>query len=188
LAGGEYLAFVDHDDELEPDALAEVALRIAADPSLDVLYTDDDQIDVDGRRFSPQFKPDWSPELLTSYMYLAHLLVVRRSRFEEVGGMRLGFEGSQDYDLALRITERTGHVAHIPRVLYHWRVTPGSTAHSGNEKPYSFEAGRRAVAEAFERRNVSADVLHPDWARKAACGIFSPRFPDDGPSVAVLIP
>src|SRR5581483_1278719 len=84
LAGGEYLAFVDHDDELEPDALAEVALRIAADPSLDVLYTDDDQIDVDGRRFSPQFKPDWSPELLTSYMYLAHLLVVRRSLFEDV--------------------------------------------------------------------------------------------------------
>lgn len=188
LASGEFLLFLDHDDELTPDALAEAALYLADHPDTDFLYSDDDKIDADGNRFAPQFKPDYSPELLLSYMYMSHLCVIRRSLFDQVGGLRVGFEGSQDYDLALRATEKAVRVGHLPLILYHWRVLPGSTAHSGGEKPSSFEAGRRAVAEALERRGVNASVSRPQWAVQGNLGIFSHEFPDTGPSVAIVIP
>lgn len=186
-ATGEFLVFLDQDDELAPDALAEVALRIAARPATQVVYTDDDRCDANGRRYAPHFKPDWSPELLLSDMYLGHLFAVRRSLYEELDGMREGFEGAQDFDFSLRATERTDAVEHVPRVLYHWRAHPGSTAMSGLEKPYAFDAGRRAVQEALERRGVTAEVIQPDWARARGCGFFEPRFPDEGPSVAVIV-
>jgi GT2 family glycosyltransferase len=188
LARHDFLFFLDQDDELPPDALAEVALCLARQPQTEVLYSDDDKIDGEGRRFDPHFKPDWSPELLLSYMYLSHLFGVRRDLYLAVGGMRMGFEGSQDYDLALRVTERTSRVAHIPKILYHWRVLPGSTAFSGHEKPYSYEAGRRAVQEALARRGLDASVRHPHWAAQGGCGIFTHEFPDTGPSVAIIIP
>jgi GT2 family glycosyltransferase/glycosyltransferase involved in cell wall biosynthesis len=188
LAEGEFLALMDHDDGLEPDALGEVVLALAEHPDADIVYTDDDKIDGAGRRFAPQFKPDWSPELLLSYMYLSHLLILRRTLYWKAGGMRLGFEGSQDYDLALRATEIAGPIVHIPRILYHWRVQPGSTASSGAAKPNSFQAGLRAVQEALDRRRTRGEALHPEWAAKAGCGIFSHRFPDQGPRVTILIP
>lgn len=188
LASGEFLAFLDHDDELSPDALAEVAIAISSEPEADYLYSDDDKIDINGRRFAPQFKPDWAPTLLLSYMYLGHVKVVRRSLFERLGGFRLGFEGAQDYDFALRMSESARKVVHIPKVLYHWRVVPGSTAAGGDAKPASFEAGRRAVAEALERRGVGAVVSHPEWAAASKIGVFALRFPDIGPHVAILIP
>ncbi len=188
LATADYLLLLDNDDELPPNALGEIALYLADNPKTDVLYTDDDKIDTEGKRFAPQFKPDWSPELLLSYMYLGHALVVRRQLFEEVAGMRLGFEGSQDYDLALRITEKTTHIAHLPLVLYHWRTAPGSTAISGAAKPASFEAGRLAVQDAFNRREISSQVYQPSWAIKQSLGIFAPEFPNQGPSVTIIIP
>ena len=188
LAVGEFLLFFDHDDELTPDAVGEVALFVADQPRVDVLYSDDDKIDVSGRRYAPQFKPDWSPELLLSYMYLSHVFVVRRALFESVGGMRVGFEGAQDYDLALRAAERTSAFGHIPRVLYHWRALPGSTASSGAAKPASLEAGRRAIADAFERRGIDARVTQPDFAAKGNLGIYSHEFPDEGPAVTIIIP
>lgn len=188
LATGEYLVFLDQDDELTPDALGEVALYLAGKPETDVLYSDDDKIDSKGHRYSPQFKPEWSPELLLSYMYFSHLFVVRRGLFDDVRGMRVGFEGSQDFDLALRVTEKTDRIGHIPKVLYHWRALAGSTAASGDAKPESFNAGLNAVQNAFDRRNVNATVFQPDWAVRAKCGIFSHRFPDEGPSVAIIIP
>lgn len=187
LAEGEFLAFLDHDDELTVDALAEMALGLAAHPDWDMAYSDDDLIDPAGRRHRPQFKPDWSPTLLLSFMYMSHLLVVRRSVFENLGGFRVGFEGSQDYDFALRASEVVGQVGHIPKILYHWRVMPGSTATSGAAKPESFERGRLAVQQAVERQKVSAEVIHPDWALRAGCGIFSLRFPDHGPQVDIVI-
>jgi O-antigen biosynthesis protein len=188
LARGEFLVFLDQDDEITPDALAEIALYLTAKPETDILYSDDDKIDLKGRRYDPQFKPDWSPELLLSYMYFNHLFAIRRSVFLDLQGMRVGFEGSQDYDLALRATEKTTSIGHIPKILYHWRALPTSTASSATAKPESFAAGMRAVQEAFARRGIQGEVFRPDWARKANCGIFSHRFPDAGPGVAIIIP
>lgn len=188
LARGEYLVLLDQDDEITPDALAEVGLYLAANPGTDILYSDDDKIDLNGRRYDPQFKPDWSPELLLSYMYFSHLFVIRRRLFLDLQGMRVGFEGSQDYDLALRASENTKRVGHIPKILYHWRALPTSTASSASAKPKSLDAGRRAVQDAFDRRGIQGEVFQPDWAVKANCGIFSHRFPDEGPRVAIIIP
>jgi len=188
MARGEFLAFMDHDDEITPDALGEVALYLAEHPETDIAYSDDDKVDTRGRRYAPQFKPDWSPELLLSYMYWSHLLVVRRRLFVEAGGFRVGFEGAQDYDFALRVTEVSDRVGHIPRVLYHWRALPGSTAASASAKPEGFGAGRRAVQEALERRGVRATARQPKWAIDAGCGIFTHTFPDEGPRVAIIVP
>src|SRR6266404_194391 len=188
LARGEHLVFLDQDDELTPDALGEIALYLAEEPATDILYSDDDKVGAKDYRYSPQFKPDWSPELLLSYMYFSHLFVIRRALFADVGGLRVGLEGSQDYDLALRATERTNQIGHVPKVLYHWRALPNSTAASGGAKPKSFAAGLSAIQDAFDRRGIQATVFQPNWAIKAKCGIFSHRFPDEGPTVAIIIP
>ncbi|WP_293077702.1 glycosyltransferase [Okeania sp. SIO3B5] len=188
LATGDFILFLDNDDELTPDALGEVALYLSQNPETDFLYSDDDKINVEGKRFDPQFKPEYSPELLLSYMYMGHLCVVRREIFERVGGLRIGFEGSQDYDFALRATEISREVGHLPLVLYHWRTSPGSTAISGGEKPKSFLAGETAVQESLKRRGVEGDVYQPDWAVGEKLGIFKAIFPDEGASVSIIIP
>ena len=188
FATADFLLFLDHDDELTPDALGEVALYLAEHPATDLLYSDDDKIDVSGRRYDPQFKPDWSPELLLSYMYLSHVVVIRRRVFEACGGFREGFEGAQDYDLVLRVSEQTTAIGHIPRILYHWRALPGSTASSGSAKPASLSAGRRAVREACARRGISARVSQPGFAEQGSLGIYSHEFPDEGPTVTIVIP
>jgi len=188
LAHGEFLVLLDQDDLLTVDALAEIALCATARPEADIIYSDDDKIDSTGKRFAPQFKPDWSPELLLGYMYFSHVFAVRRYLYARVGGMRLGFEGSQDYDFALRATETARAIAHIPQMLYHWRVLPGSTAASGAAKPQSFEAGRRAVQDALQRRGITGAAHQPEWARKANVGIFAVEFPDEGAKVSIIIP
>jgi GT2 family glycosyltransferase/glycosyltransferase involved in cell wall biosynthesis len=188
LATGDIILFLDNDDELTPDALGEVALHFALHPDTDFLYSDDDKIDTEGRRFAPQFKPQWSPELLLSYMYLGHLCAARREIFERIGGLRIGFEGSQDYDFALRATEISRRVAHLPLVLYHWRTAPGSTAVSGAAKPASFAAGQKAIQEALNRRQINGNVAQHQWAIKENLGIFAQDFPDSGPSVTIIIP
>lgn len=153
MAQGEYVALLDHDDELRPHALLEMAEAIAADPALDLLYSDEDKIDEQGRRFDPYFKPDWDPELLLGQNYVCHLSVLRTARVREVGGFREGFEGSQDHDLILRFGEGLDprRVHHVPRVLYHWRAIPGSTALERDAKDYAGDAGRRAVADHLAR-------------------------------------
>ena len=189
LAGGSHLVFLDQDDLLTPDALGEIALYLAGKPETDILYSDDDKIDTQGKRFAPQFKPEWSPELLLSYMYFSHVFVVSRALFQEVGGLRIGFEGSQDYDLALRASEKARHVGHIPLVLYHWRVLPNSTASSAKAKPDSMEAGKKAVQDALSRRGIPAAACQPDWAIKSGVGIFSHRFVHTNPpGVTIIIP
>lgn len=186
-ATGDWLVLLDHDDLLHPEALARLAIGLDRDPEADLAYSDDDKTDLAGNRVAPQFKPDWSPELLLSFCYTGHLSAVRTALYREVGGMRTGFEGSQDHDFWLRASEKARRIVHLPHVLYHWRVVPGSTAADGREKPHSFEAGRLAVEEAFSRRGVPCRVDRPDWAVAAGCGIYRPAMPDDGPSVAVLI-
>jgi GT2 family glycosyltransferase/glycosyltransferase involved in cell wall biosynthesis len=188
LASGEYIVFLDHDDELSPDALAEVALYVSANGDTDVLYSDEDKIDPKGHRYDPHFKPDWSPELLLSVMYVTHLFVIRRTLFEQVGGLRGEFDGSQDYDLALRTTEQARHVGHIPKVLYHWRSVATSIASSVTAKPASLLAGQNAVEEALARRGHSTAVSRPEWAVRVSCGYYTLRFPDHGPRVAIIIP
>ncbi len=189
IARGEIIAFLDHDDIITPDCLAELAIYYADHPQADMVYSDDDKIDMVGRRYAPQFKPDWSPVLLLSYMYMAHIFTVRRSLFLELEGFRSPFDGAQDFDFALRAAERARHVGHVPKVLYHWRSAPGSTAASADAKPASFEAGRQAVEEALARRGVvEAQARHPEWAALGRCGIFDVEFPDTGPSVTIVIP
>ena len=166
MARGEFVVLLDHDDKLHPDALELVAETLRADPEVDYLYTDEDKIDERGSHSGPFFKPDWSPERFRTQMYTCHLSVLRRSLVDEVGGFHAEFEGSQDWDLILRVSERAGKVAHVPRVLYHWRMLETSAA-GGSEaaKPWAFEAGTRAL-QAHCRRiglpaRVERDLEHP---------------------------
>jgi O-antigen biosynthesis protein len=160
LAHGEFVALLDHDDELAPDALAEVVLLLAGRPDADIVYTDEDKIDEAGRRYTPYFKPDYLPDLLKGQNCLSHLSVFRTALMRTVGGFRPGYEGSQDWDLALRVVDRTtpDRVRHIPKVLYHWRAISGSTAREVSEKDYSLDAARRALLDHFARRQIEVDV------------------------------
>ncbi|HYJ20895.1 MAG TPA: glycosyltransferase [Solirubrobacterales bacterium] len=158
LATGEFVALLDHDDLLHPDALAHVAAALDANPEADYAYTDEDKVDLRGRHSSPFFKPDWSPERMRTQMYSCHFSVLRRSLVEEVGGFDPAFEGSQDWDLVLKVTERARAVVHVPRVLYHWRMLENSAAASGEAKPYAAEAGVRAVQAHCDRIGLQARV------------------------------
>jgi GT2 family glycosyltransferase len=160
MARGEYVAFLDHDDTLHVDALWDVAHAIGERDDVDYLYTDEDKIDLVGNHFNPFLKPDWSPERMRAQMYTCHLSVVRRALVEELGGLRPGFDGSQDWDLILRVTERARSIVHIPRILYHWRATEGSAAADPEAKPWARDPARRAVAEHVERVGLQAEVEH----------------------------
>ncbi|MGF2941889.1 glycosyltransferase family 2 protein [Enterococcus xiangfangensis] len=162
IATGEFTALLDNDDELAPIALYEVVKRLNQNSELDLIYSDEDKIDMAGKRFDPAFKPDWSPDLLLGTNYISHLGVYRRSIMEKIGGFRVGYEGSQDYDLVLRFTEQTTaeRIAHIPQVLYYWRILPSSTAADQSTKSYAFDAGLKAVQAAIERRGIKAAVNH----------------------------
>jgi GT2 family glycosyltransferase len=159
MSTGDVLAFMDHDDELTPDALAEVAIAMNEDPAADIVYSDEDKIDEDDHRYAPFFKPDWSPDYLLSCMYTGHLTVIRRALVEEVGGLRTEFDGSQDHDLMLRATEKANRIVHLPKILYHWRAIDGSAASSSDAKPWAHQAGYAAVADALARRGEVAEVL-----------------------------
>lgn len=185
LAEGAFCALLDHDDLLWPDALFQVAAELDRHPDLDLIYTDEDKIDAAGRRFTPYHKPGWSPDLLLCNMYLGHLSVWRSQVLRELGGMRPGFEGAQDHDLALRLAERSQRIRRIPRVLYSWRCHGGSTADGGEVKPYAQEAGLKAVAEALARRGEGGVV---DALAKAP-GRYRVSYPPARrPLVSVLIP
>ncbi len=160
LATGEFVALLDHDDELAEQALYAVVEELNRYPNADLLYSDEDKLDRRGRRYDPFFKPDWNPDLFYSLNLVTHLAVYRRLVLEAVGGFREGLEGSQDYDLTLRVIERipAAAIRHIPHVLYHWRAIPGSVALASGEKEYAYEAARRAIRAHLQRRGVAADV------------------------------
>ncbi|WP_290881803.1 glycosyltransferase [Fischerella sp.] len=151
LATGDYIALLDHDDELTIDALFENAKLINQHPEADFIYSDEDKIDIKGKRSDPFFKPDWSPEYFYSCMYTCHLGVYRTSIIREIGGFRSEYNGSQDYDLVLRVVEKTKNIYHIPKILYHWRTIPSSAASGSEAKPWAYLAGQKALQAMVER-------------------------------------
>jgi GT2 family glycosyltransferase len=156
VATGRFIALLDHDDWLTPEALERVAARLAEDPTFDMVYTDEDIVDS-GRQIWVHLKPAWSPDTLRTNGYTCHLGVYRRALVQEIGGFRPQFDGSQDIDMILRLTERTDRVAHVPGILYHWRAHAASTA-GGDAKPYAFVAARNAYAAHLKRTGIAGTV------------------------------
>jgi glycosyltransferase involved in cell wall biosynthesis len=160
LATGDFVGFLDHDDVLAPFALFDVVKVITENSKVDMLYSDEDKITANGRkRYDPFFKPAFSPDFIRSINYIAHFLVVRRKIGNEIGWIRAGFEGAQDYDLVLRVAEKAKEIAHIPRILYHWRAWAGSTALTSNAKDYATESGIKAVKEHLQRMGFVGSVV-----------------------------
>jgi GT2 family glycosyltransferase len=187
VATGDWIALLDHDDELTEDALYWMAATLERHPETDILYSDEDKIDEDGKLSEPYFKPDWSPEFFLSQNMINHLGVYRRSLVEAVGGFREGFEGSQDYDLALRVLDQSEpeRVRHVPVVLYHWRMIAGSVALDGNEKSYPHERARTAITEHLERQRVKGKVVA---GRDGLSHRVVPALPSRKPHVTVIVP
>ena len=183
MCGGDYVAFLDHDDELADFALFEVVRTLNEEPRPDMLYSDEDKMDLEGRRYDWFFKPDWSPDLLHAVNYVCHLLVCGRPLALEIGGLREGFEGSQDFDLVLRMTERTQAIKRIPKILYHWRAVAGSTSLDLQQKPAASAAGRRALAEHLVRTKEQGEA----W-ETATCRYRVRRHVRGDPEVSILIP
>jgi glycosyltransferase involved in cell wall biosynthesis len=183
LAESEWIALLDHDDLLAEHALFWLAEAINRVPDAGIVYSDEDKITERGIRRDPYFKPDWNYELFLSQNMISHLGAYRSDLVRAVGGFREGFEGSQDYDLALRCTERLApsQIVHVPRVLYHWRVHAASTAKAGETKPYALDAGERALNEHLQRRGINGFVtLQPG-------GLYRTRFPLPSPVPMVSI-
>lgn len=184
LANGTFVALLDNDDELEPEALEVMAELVEAEPDLDYGYSDEIVWSVDLGRYVRLYKPGWSPERMRSQNYANHLSIFRRSLVQEVGGYRPGFDGAQDHDLVLRVGERARVIRHVPRPLYRWKIAPGSTVASPDEKTYAFDAGCRAVQEHCDRIGIDATVDHGPSA-----GIYRVHRRVRGtPLVSVIIP
>ena len=180
MATGDFIACLDHDDILAPFALYEVARALTEFPEADILYSDEDRLSEKGKRHAPFFKPEWDPELLTASMYLGHLTAYRRTLALELNGFRKEFDLSQDYDFALRATERAKSIHHIPHVLYHWREHPESGSTGG--KPDARRTNLAALADAMRRRNLPADILEYPTANRARLKI------ERWPRVSVIVP
>lgn len=185
LAEGEIVALLDHDDLLPPHALLCIAETIARFPDAAVIYSDEDKIDEHGERCAPYFKCDWNPELFRCYNLISHLGAYRTALMRAVGGFREGYEGAQDYDLALRCIETVPpeQVLHIPQVLYHWRIHRDSTSGGNATKPYALDAGRRALQEHLARNGLQADVT----AHAAGWYQVGYRVPQPPPAATVIV-
>jgi glycosyltransferase involved in cell wall biosynthesis len=185
LAKAEWVALLDHDDLLSEHALFWVAEAICNNPGISLIYSDEDKIDESGNRFNPYFKPDWNVDLFYSHNLFSHFGVYRADILKAIGGFRVGFEGSQDYDLVLRCIERIEpkQIHHIPRVLYHWRVHAESTSNSIKAKPYAMLAGENAINEHFNRQKISAYVEQIGHGFRAHYNL-----PESPPLVSLIIP
>ena len=192
VATGDFIGLIDHDDTVEPDMLYEVVSKLQ-DSSVDMVYTDEDKmttrrLDKNYFHLNPIFKPDYSPDLLRSHNYITHFLVIRSSIVNEVGGFDSEFDGAQDYNLILNCVEvihkRGGKIEHVPRILYHWRMTKGSTAENPESKMYAYESGRKAIETHLHRLGIDATVEMTDmW------GLYHPIYKTVGnPLLSIIIP
>lgn len=183
-AQGDFIVFMDHDDELTVDCLYELALCIEREQP-DFVYSDEDKLDEQGRYVQPHFKPDWSPDTMMSTMFTCHVSCVRRSLLQQVGGLRSQYDGCQDWDFVLRVSEHTSRISHVPKVLYHWRIIPASVAADIAAKPYVLEASRRVRADALARRGHAGSVE----AVSQMPGFFRVNYHLRGtPLVSIIIP
>lgn len=188
LATGKYIVLLDHDDELHPHALYEMAKAFRSHPEWKMAFSDEDKIDDKGRRFDPYFKADWNYDLFLSHNCISHLGVYARDLIEKVGGFRLGYEGSQDWDLALRCIEtlRDDEIGHVPHVLYHWRAIPGSTALGPGEKTYAHFAAIKSIQSHLDRIGRDAEVIDiPGFSGNYR---VRNRLPEHPPRVSLIIP
>jgi len=186
LATGDWVAFLDHDDELPPHALFYMVEALNRHPDAQLLYSDEDKLDEHGQRFDPYFKTDWNPDLFYSHNLVTHLALYPRTLVQDVGGLRDAYAGAQDYDLVLRVVERVKpeQVVHVPFVLYHWRAHAESTASADlGAKPYAMLAGERALNDHFRRLGVPARALYMGYGYRAKY-----RVPQPAPLVSVIIP
>lgn len=183
MAAGDFIGFMDHDDLLPPEALfymAEAALSGA-----DLIYSDEDKVTSDLKKhFQPHFKPDFNPDLLRSNNYITHFLLVKRTLIEENGLLDPAYDGAQDYDFILRMSEKAEKIVHVPKILYHWRTHEASTADNPMSKLYAYEAGKRAIEAHLKRQGLRGEVsLLPDY------GFYRVHYPVQGrPLVSVIIP
>ena len=186
-AKGEFVVFADHDDELTPNALYEFARLLNQNRNLEMIYSDEDKMSMDGHKFfQPHFKPDYNVDLLCTVNYICHLLTVKRSLIEQTGMLRSEYDGAQDYDFILRCAEQAGRekIGHVPKILYHWRSHEDSTAENPESKLYAFDAGQRAVQAHYDRIGVKAEVFKGEYL-----GLYRTRFlRDSDPLISIIIP
>ncbi len=186
LAKGDYIVLVDHDDIVPPEALFEFAKALNEDETIDVLYSDEDKVSMNGKKyFEPHFKSDYNPDLLCSMNYICHLFAVRRSLQQQIGTFRSEYDGAQDYDFIFRCCEAAQNIRHIPKILYHWRCHMESTAANPESKLYAFEAGRKAIEAHYQRMGIPAHVEHAqfygmyhtvyDWKEEPLISIIIPN-------------
>ena len=181
-ANGDYIGLLDNDDTLSKDALFFVVDAINKDSKIDFIYSDEDKLDIDGNRCIPYFKSDYAPDTLLSNNYICHFTVFSKQLLKKVGGERTEFNGAQDYDLFLRMTEVANKIHHISRILYHWRIIPGSTSESIDQKEYAIDAGKRAIEDALKRRKKKGSVL------SNGNGTYVVQYEINNPSVTIIIP
>lgn len=185
MATGDYIVLADHDDLLAPNALYECAMAISKNPSLEVIYSDEDKVDMNSKSyFEPNFKPDFNLDLLCSMNYICHLFVVKKTLLDRVGYLDSKYDGAQDHDFILRCCDATEHIYHVPMVLYHWRCHPNSTAENPESKMYAFEAGKNAVQAHYDRHNIPAKVDHGQFY-----GMYKTTYCwEEQPLISIIIP
>ena len=187
VAEGEFIAFADHDDELTPNALYECVRLLNENSRLEMIYSDEDKMSMDGHKFfQPHFKPDYNVDLLCTVNYICHLLVVKRELVERTGMLRSEFDGAQDYDFILRCAENAGpeKIGHVAKILYHWRCHEDSTSENPESKLYAFDAGQRAVQAHYDRIGIAAEVSKGEYL-----GLYRTRFiRQEDPLISIIIP
>lgn len=184
LATGEFVAFLDNDDLLDENALYYMVEELNKNNKLDLIYSDEDKLDTDGNYCDPYFKPDWSPDTFLSMNYICHFTMIRKKIIDQVGYFNSKYDGAQDYDLFLRVTEKTNNIGHIPKILYHWRKSETSTAANNKNKDYAKNAGKLALEDALKRRNIKAEVL---LDQRSPFYIIDYKF-DKEPKISIVIP